>query len=153
MENDLERTMYQIAFDAWRADCKLYWTFFAVLSVVNGGGLVFLSSNSGDPQLHLIVASAGFFLSIVWLAGQRRFSDHIAYWDGKVAEMEAKYVGKNNLRVFNRREKNTKHSSFSMRTRNVGIAIPLIFAIAWSTILMIKILDIESRVLLLLVSA
>lgn len=112
-----------------REDSTRYWTVFGIMSAVNGAMLAFINSNA--PLIPILYMSAfGVLLCLVWLSLQLRLSAWVRWWEDKLVILE---TGIPELeRLFTTRtlpSKNPFRVGFS--TRAGGVALPLLFAVAW----------------------
>lgn len=128
-------------------ESKLFWSIFGVMSVINGGLFAFITQKP-DHHFVRVAALLGIGLCIIWALGQRRIRGWVRWWETKLEDVELLYFEELNQRrranslqalpvhfTLFRNRQCAVHEGIS--TRTVGIAIPLLFALAWAVILLL----------------
>jgi len=128
-------------------ESKLFWSLFGIMAVINGGLFAFITQNP-EHSFVWITALLGIGLCIIWALGQRRLRGWVRWWEIKLEAIERPYFEELNqgLRASSLETLPSDFTLFRNRqcavhegisTRAVGVAIPILFAIAWAVILIL----------------
>ena len=128
-------------------ESKLFWSVFGVMTIINGGLFAFVIQNPDHPFIR-IAALLGIGLCSIWALGQRRIRGWVRWWEIKLEAIELLYFEEVNQRrkanslqslpsdfTLFRNRQCAVHEGIS--TRTVGVAIPILFAMAWVVILIL----------------
>ena len=143
------KDLYSFLLGAREQDSQRHWVIFGVMNVINGGLFGFAASAITQEPLKIVASLLGIGLCVLWILAVRRMAEWVTWWESKLEQLEAHYFSAIECKSPDETEFLKKFHVFRDRkdsvttgcsTRALGIWIPTIFIVAWSSLLLLSII-------------
>lgn len=139
------KDLYSFLLGAREQDSQRHWVIFGVMNVINGGLFGFAASTITPDPLKIIASLLGIGLCILWILAALRMGEWVRWWEGKLERLESHYFstieykpseGAEFLKDFQVFRDRKGAVTAGCSTRALGVWIPSIFIVAWSSLLL-----------------
>lgn len=143
------KDLYSFLLGAREQDSQRHWVIFGVMNVINGGLFGFAASTITQEPLKIVASLLGIGLCILWILAVRRMAEWVTWWEQKLEQLEPHYFSAVECKAPEATEflktfhifRNRKGSvTTGCSTRALGIWVPTIFIVAWSSLLLLSVI-------------